>query len=152
MAKERRISEFDYELDHPFQYSHKGDQSEASFVRLVAPTSKHSKECAVLKQAFFVAIPKDAKGDDQKDVKVTGEDVLSMIAASKDVDLGEVYAVARKLFTTGVAFVDGEEKLTTHLVDRMDQSDFECMLGEYLVNFTLASTLRQTREPSSPGS
>ena len=147
--------EIKYVLTTPFTYSHKGGLQEASFVELTSPTSRHSKECGALKQAFFRAqnslqVSKGARqGVEIPDEKINGEDVVMMLAASKDVDLPEVFDVARKLFTGGVALLDGETKLTVGVIDRMSQDDFEAMLGEYLVNFTLASLLEKMNEKSS---
>lgn len=150
-------TEFDFQLSKGFSYSHQGDQTEASFVRLTAPTSRHSRECAALKQAFFRAQNSfqgqvESSGAEAPDEEIAGHEVILMIAASTAVDLPDVLDVARKLFSSGIAMVDGETKLTGGLMDRMDQDDFELMLGEYLVNFTLASSLERMKEKSSPAS
>ncbi len=147
-------NEFDYVLKTPFPYALKGQQEEASFIRLQAPTSRHSQECMKLKQAFFRSLPKDSGTDDPsaEAEMPTGEDVMIMIAMSNDVDLSEVLDVGIRLFTSGIALVDGESKLTKHLIDSMSQGDVELMLGEYLVTFTLASSLARTRERSSKAS
>lgn len=150
-------TEFDFPLTQDFSYSHKGDQVDARFIKLTAPTSRHSKECAALKQAFFraqnsfVAQARESDAEPSGE-KITGDDVIMMMAASKDVDLPDVFDVARKLFTSGtIAVVDGEPgcRLTSALVDKMSQEDFEVMLGEYLVNFTLASSLEKMNDKSS---
>lgn len=143
-ARSEKKTEIDYHLLTPFTYAHGGGTHEASFIRLLAPTSKVARECAYLKQAFFRSVPKDADAGDKAEAAElpSGEDVMMVLAMSKDVELPDVLDVARKLFTAPkIAMVDGEAKLTNHLIDTMDQDDFERMLGEYLVGFTLASQL-----------
>lgn len=140
-------TEFNHTLIRPFRYAFKGEHVEAQFIRLHAPTSRNRKECSLLKQAFFRAI-KDApdapngraQADDQK---VEGDDVMMLISMSQNVDLDAVLEAARKLFTSGVAQVDGEEKLTAHLIDQMSLEDLEKMVGDYLAFFTLRSALQK---------
>lgn len=149
-------TQFDFPLTSPFEYAHKGSQQEAAFIRLTAPTSRNSRECAALKQAFWRSADRPEGGkDDGKDVEIDikGPDVIVMLAMSRDVELADVLDVARHLFTKGkVAVVDGETPLTKPLIDDMSQEDVEAMLGEYLVNFTLASSLAQIKAKSSRGS
>lgn len=148
-------TEIDFPLTQAFTYAHQGSNVEATFVRLTAPTSRHSKECAALKQAFFRAqnsFQAQASDVEPSGEKIDGSDVILMMAASTAVELPDVFDVARRLFSGGVALVDGETKLTGGLMDRMSQDDFESMLGEYLVNFTLASSLEKMNEKSSPAS
>lgn len=147
-------TEFEFPLTKPFTYSAKGEQVTATSITLSAPTSRNSDECAALKQAFMRAIPKEAKRESdttitKDDDKIDADDVIQIMAMSIDVDLPQVFKVAKKLFTSGtIAMVDGEQKLTNNLVEKMDQNDFELMLGEYLVNFTLASTLEKMNKKS----
>lgn len=154
-------TEFDFPLTTPFTYSHQGSQVEATFIRLTAPTSRHMRECAALKQAFGranaaladrAAVQAGARKSEQQDEAITGEDVILMMAASTVIEYPDVLDVAKKLFSGGVAMIDGETRLRGELVDRMSQDDFESMLGEYLVNFTLASLLEKKKEKSSPES
>lgn len=148
-------TEYDYELLKKFTYSVKGEQQEAEFVRLIAPSSRHSKECAALKQAFFRAINRsdaEAGAEDVQDVEITGQDVITMIAMAKDVDLPDVMEVAKTLFLNGIAVIDGETRLTKPMLENIAQEDLECMLGEYMANFTLASYLARMKEKSSKGS
>lgn len=147
-------TEFDYVLETPFGYAYQGGQQEASFVQLRAPSSRNSRDCAALKQAFWRTVDPDREGKENADAseKITGEDVMMMLAMSKDVDLPDVIDVACRLFTKGkVAFVDGETPLTKPLLENMMQDDLEAMVGEYLVNFTLASSLAQMEKKSSKG-
>jgi len=139
-------SEFDFHLTGPLRYAYQGDQVDASFVRFFAPSSKVSRECAALKQAFMRAVPKNQ--DDagagaetpDKEPQISGSDVITVLAMSPDVDLPDLLDVGRRLFLApGVAMVDGETKLTKNLLDNLSQDDFESMVGDYMANFTLAS-------------
>ena len=137
--------EFDYELTSSIEYANKGETAEASFIKLLSPTSKNMTECAFLKQAFFRALPKDKEVDESgkgQENEIDADSVMMIIAMSNDVDLGGVMIAAKKLFTSGVAMVDGETKLTVPLADQLSNEDLEKMTGTYLANFILASALR----------
>lgn len=146
-------TEFQYILKQPFTYAHKGDNVEAKFIALTAPTSKTTHECAALKQSFFRAMSEregTSETTDDTDIEIEGADVMSLIAMSKDVDLPEVLDIGKRLFQMpGIALVDGETKFGNAILDRMSLDDFEDMLGEYMVNFILASSLKRLKEKSS---
>jgi hypothetical protein len=158
MADEKLVTEFDYALKAPFTYAFNGDDTEATFITLTAPTPKHARECAELKQGFFVAqrslpdvsddIELSEAAKEKKETGLNGDDVLVILAGCKDVDYPRLLEVARKLFTSGIAQVDGETKLTSPLVDKMSLDDFESMTGAFLANFTLASMLAPTKDSS----
>jgi hypothetical protein len=138
-----------YELTGPFDYAHKGEQHTASFITLAAPTSRNMKECAQLKQAFFRALPKERPTDTpekEQDETIDGDAIMILIAMSHDVELASVLCTARELFSSGVGLVDGEEKLTKLLLDKVSQDDLEVMTGKYLANFILASALQKMNE------
>ena len=65
---------------------------------------------------------------------------------SADVDLAKVMLTAQDLIGSGVGLVDGETKLTKHLISQMSFDDVESMLGEYLVNFILVSALKKMKQ------
>ncbi len=145
---EEIVTEFQYRLLNPLPYSSGGDIIDGTFITLSAPSSRNSKECAKLKQAFFRSIDQNAEVDeDAKEAAAesehTGEGVMIMLAMSKDVELDDVMDTARRLFTSGnnIAMVEGEGKLTSPLVDKMTMDDFEKMTGEYMLRFILASAL-----------
>jgi hypothetical protein len=152
-----QIDEFQYPLLKPFNIAKTGDEVEATFIRFHAPTSKVIKQCAALKQAFFRAMqeqqdkPSSAVPDvvDQKQPEIFGHDVMNVIAISTQVDLTEVMEIAKQLFQApNIALVEGEHKFGSAVIDRMSAEDLECALGEYLVNFILASALMRLKEKS----
>lgn len=152
--QDERKTEHDFYLRVPLSYSSGADQRDATFIRLFAPSSKVSRECAALKQAFLRAIPKEvsasakaaAKASDSAD-DLTGSDVIEVLAVSATVDLPDTLEVGKRLLLApNIAKVEGEAKLTSALMDRLDQEDFENMLGEYMANFTIASVLSKTKK------
>ena len=147
-----RITEFDAHLVAPLTYAFEGSNHQASFIRFFAPSSKVSRECAALKQAFMRAVPtptaaqvEAARMKEGKQELPTGPEIVAVMMASTDVDYPDVLDVARKLFLSpGIAKVDGEVKLTRNLLDQVDGNDFEEMLGVYMANFTMPSVLSKT--------
>lgn len=150
-------NEFKFFPASSFHYDHKGERVDAQYVLCTAPTSKHRKECAFLKQAFWRSLKDAPEGDEDsktgaatpKKDKIEPEDVLILLAMSGNVDFGEALEVARRLLTGGVALVDGEEKLNGPLIDRLSNDDFERLIGEYLAFFPLRSSLRKLNDSSS---
>ncbi len=150
--EEPRKTEYDFYLGVPLSYSSGSAQQDATFIRLFAPSSKVSRECSALKQAFLRAVPKDMNADAKAKAqaaeadKLTGPDVIQILAMSADVDLPDALEIGRQLLLApSISKVEGDTKLTRALLDRLDQEDFENMVGEYLVNFTLASALSKTK-------
>lgn len=147
---EELLKEFNFEVTSEITCKTKaGDQTQVEVIVLLAPSTKNTNECAALKQAFFQAskehrdsgakTDRETKGD--KEETIDGDDILKMIAMSS-VDYPQVLATARKLLTTGgVALVEGETKLTSHQLDQMSDEEFEQMVGDYLANFILASSI-----------
>jgi hypothetical protein len=141
------VQEFDYQLKKPFEYSKDGQFYPAAFLRLTAPTSKNATEGAILKQAFMRASLAATYGrgnDDAPDKPAkqpTGREIIAVLAMSQAVELAEVLKAAQRLFTSGVAMVDGETKLTLPLYEKMALADVEEALGDYLVNFIISSEL-----------
>ncbi len=145
-------TEFNFTLTTQFQYAEgSGEQISAKFITFHAPTRKSIKECSALKQAFFRAMNEQdtSKATGETEVEIESKDIMALLAISNKVDLPDVMEVAASLFQIpGIALIDGEHKFKTALMDRVSVDDFEAMLGEYLLNFTLASSLNQLKEKS----
>jgi hypothetical protein len=138
--------------------SPKGTVEQATFVVLRAPTSDAFAPAAKIRQAVTRAfttlarenqiarakllaaggtIPEaeDAEGET---AKMTGEEMISALAAS-DSDLGEVLSMVKQLLVEhGVGLLDGEVKFTPITFARLTFADFQKIAGEYLATFTLA--------------
>lgn len=138
-------SEVNFQLTESFGYAFKGDQREAEFITITPPTMKQHSQASALKQSIITMVTeavkdssdKEDKEDKEDDSDITAEMVISTIYGSKCVNANVVWEQAKALFKEGVALVDGEQKLTSKLIEEMSPSDFEKLTGEYIVNFTL---------------
>jgi hypothetical protein len=144
---EKLKTEFNYELTTKFKYHFKGEVVEASFIALTAPSSKNIENCAPIKQSFFQAIGEQSKNTNDRseptDEDIDGDSIMMLIQMSKTVNMSSVLMHARELFSSGVALIDGETKLTKPLIDLMSIDDFEGITGQYLANFILVSVLNK---------
>ena len=152
-------TEVRYMLEDRISYAHGGDQVEAEFIALRAPTSQHAETCAAIEQAFFRASREAASSSEPTDEtdeptpEITGADIMMGIAASTSVDLGDVLKAGRALFQQpGIALLDGETAIKRKNLDDMSLRDFKAMLGQYVRDFLIASSLQRMSEPSSKGS
>lgn len=149
------MEELRFDLKNPVEFSLNGELAKGEFILCKGPTFKESKQCSILKQAFFRALPDiDSNTDvpektDDSPVDIKGTDVIVLLSRSKEVDLGMVLDVAKKLLTSGVAMMEGEVKLTSYVIDKMTYYDFERLVGEYMANFILESSLLGIEEKSS---
>ena len=82
--------------------------------------------------------PEAADGDAENDLTATG--VLQLLYRSSS-DMVKTLLHAEQLFKSGIALVDGEEKLTTPVMEKMQGDDFENLLGAYVANFIAPSLM-----------
>lgn len=141
----KEATEITHDLESSFQYAFKGEQRDASFITLTAPTMKQHSQAAALKQSIIRIVTdavRDAGDDNSDDSKgeeaITSKMVVATIYGSSCVEANVVWGQARALLKEGVALIDGEQKLTVPLMEKMSPDDFENMAGEYIANFTLA--------------
>ena len=59
--------------------------------------------------------------------------------------MAKILLSAVELFKSGVAYIEGEAKVTRPVLDEMSNDDLEGMLGEYLANFILRSVLNKKK-------
>jgi len=162
------MNEIHFELEHPVKYSHGGTEQEGGFITLVEPSMKLLSKTTPFKSAFYAASVKmsssddgDDSGDDDNDgdnegneasaKKMTGTMVMGILHAYTK-DMSSLLNKAMKLFCIkGVASVEGEVDMTMAILETMHPDDFENMLGEYLVNFTLASALKKDEQDTKCG-
>ena len=151
-----------YTLIRPFSYAYQGEAVEAQFIELREPTSHNLSEVGALRQGVVQAIraveltrqetessakskaeapdePEDVQANDQEESGITANDVISILASSP-VDLAKIYNSARHLILSkNIARVDGQEKMTLTLFEKMSARDVEMMIGTYIASFILAS-------------
>lgn len=148
------VTSHEYQLITPVQYGRaNGTFAMATFVQLRAPTSRNRRECALLKEAFFLAIPKAEAIEGAKksqteapvERKIAGSDIIALIGQSRDASLPDVIETGVSLLLNQTAFLDGDQKLTKPLLEAMSYDDIEGMVGEYLRVFLLKSALKGAR-------
>lgn len=145
MKKEVSVS-----LTSVVQYHSGGELKTATMVSLKAPTMKSLKHAAAMKQGFFQAmsavksdsVETKTSGDD--DGEMNGEAVLALLYMS-DIDIDAFFNAARELMKSGSAKLDDQVDLNDTLLNQLSVEDFEKLVGEFLVNFTLASTLMKMK-------
>lgn len=131
-----------------FEYAFKGDLRQAEFITLTPPTMKQHHQAAALKQSIMRTISSfnsdsdddenaSEEGKSKEDEKITSKMIIQIIYGGS-VEVNVIWGQVRELLRTGVALIDGEEKLTIPLMDKMHPDDFENLAGEYIANFTLA--------------
>jgi len=134
------------ELKHSFKYHYNNDEVEAKFITIAPFTMKQMHHVAPVKEIVMKALSKLAQSVDTSEVEVKAaqkdaEDIdssgLIMVIAMNcgEGDLGRLYLYMKKLLTSGVAYIDGSEKLTGTYIDDLNPSDFENICGEYIGNF-----------------
>lgn len=142
--------------------THDGEMNEAQFIEMNAPTGRHSRYVAALRQAIVKAIveegrvsaaldseevrqgppapEKEPAEDEDEQVEIAdGIEIVNILARSS-VSLADTYKIARELFLQkGILKVDGDVQMTQMLIDKMTAQDFERLVGSYIANFTLPS-------------
>ena len=141
------MTEITYELKHGLKYTNKGDVHEASFVTLTAPTFKQLDKVAPMKQALVCAITglntngqEQIEGNSGPEGEVDAAQALFLLYNSSD-NVTKVLLHGAELLKSGVALIEGEVKFTTPLLEKLELTDFEGLVGTYLANFILSSLM-----------
>jgi len=140
------MSQVTYELKDSLEYASKGEKQPATFIEIVAPSFKQMGSFTPIKQALTAALSEVTEGldvnpvDDKDPEPITGPQVMQLMHRGSG-DMTKVMLHAQQLFKSGVALIDGEEKLTIPLMDSMSLRDFEGLLGEYVANFIVPSLM-----------
>lgn len=141
------------QLKNPVEYDFKGEKVEATFVSILSPSTKHIHLTSILKQAFQASainmsrqrkesgiIVEEKESDN--DESLTASDVISMIySGGKEINIKEFMLTGIELVTCGLVLIEGEQKLTKPICEKLSQEDYEEILGTILVNFIIASLL-----------
>ena len=141
------IDKAEVTLQRPISYDSNGEKVMAQSVMLYAPNSVQLSNSTFMKQKFFQAVSsvkgESKKEDDGKKISdLSGQDILMMMYMS-DVDMVKFMIAAKELLKSGVAKLDDKEKMNATLLEKLSDEDFEKLVGDYLVNFTLASALKK---------
>jgi hypothetical protein len=141
------MSEYNYELKQSFGYAKNGDTQEASFITLIAPNFKQMPHMTPIKQAFMSAISEITEttstsetASESEPGDINGAQVMQLMHRWSG-DLTKVFLHAQELFKSGAALVDGQERLTVPLMEKMGLTDFENMVGAYIANFIAPSLM-----------
>ena len=144
------MNEVNYELQNPFKYAFKGDQVDASFITLYAPTYKSMENFLPIKQAFTSAVTElsasdlaKAEKDSDESQDIDAKAVIQVLYAWSG-DMHKVFLHAEKLFRGGAAKVEGETSFTAPMLDKMDLVDVEGLIGTYIANFIAKSLMDGT--------
>jgi len=145
-------TEIEYILTTGIEFHKGGELAVSKNVLLLAPSSKQLKHTVAMKQAFFQAISsfeseKKKESTKTDEFEMSGSDVLSMLYMST-VDMEKFFNSARELFKSGAALLDGKQQFNDLMIDKVSVEDFEGMVGEYLINFIIASALKKMTSSS----
>lgn len=148
------LSEKVLELESPITYqdTQKGD-CEATFISMKAPSVSHLAYIAPIRQAFSTAlvhvqqqnlkVDENEKDDEDEDQEMSPASVMMMIESSP-VKMEKVIDDFKKLILKTKLFqLDGEQKFTEGLLEKLSVDDFYNLMGTYLVNFIIASLLKK---------
>ena len=139
LAKEITVT-----LETPIAYHHNGGEAEGTFVSLQPPTSRNLVECAMLKQAMYQAAVSIGKGQEAGDAppeeeqSLSGKELMQMLYIAESVDISTILLTGKDLLKTA-ALLEGEQKMTVPLLDKLSLSDLENLIGEYIAAFIFAS-------------
>lgn len=143
------MSEYIYEVNTPFQYALKGEMQDAKFISITAPTYKQIDKFSPIKQAFTLAISEISEAGETSEVDTSAVDEKNEITAAQilqvmyrsTADITKVFLHAEQLFKSGAALINGEDPLTSPLMQKMTAQDFEGLTGAYIANFIAPSLM-----------
>lgn len=145
-------NEFIFTLSGPLKYSNNGVFEFTNELILKAPSNKQRRESAKLKQGFFRALksmqdsiankPVDDSVKPSNDDGIDADGIMPIIMMS-DVDLCEFQDDFRSLLLNDACIVNETIKLTAPMYDSLSDCDTEKMMGEYLANFLLSSSIKK---------
>jgi hypothetical protein len=143
-------------IDTPVPYAgEEGKQIQCTCIHLYAPSAKQLENVTPMKQLFFQAVGSLKDDDKAKDkppsqekVEMSASDVMSMMFMS-EVDMTKFMNHAKALFISGMIKLDGKKDFNEGLIEKLSADDFEKVVGEYLVNFIIASALKKLNSSGS---
>lgn len=155
------ITEKTVTLNDPFDYAHPSEGAcKASFILLKAPTLRHAKYLAPLRQVFTRAaiqaqkVRKDLLEEEALEKQKSNDALSNQDEDSDDVDAEAIIAVLESsnenmemfidkfsafVLTSKLFKIEGEIDFTEDLLYKMSIPDFYNLMGTYLSVFILAA-------------
>lgn len=152
MENEKYVSEIVHNLIVPFKYHCKGQEIEAKSIIVKAPSNEQLNDVSALDQfqnKGMIGMTKFAPDREELDQNKKGgkppkqwnelteeekiSSVLMSVNAGND-SMSKCYAHFKNILETS-ALVDGKEKMTGFLFNKMSPIDTRNLLGKYLVSF-----------------
>ena len=137
-----------YKLKDKLSYANEGDMVEAQFIELSAPSPKNIPDIAPVKSELMKAMQWASEQGDSDQVdnineesnKLTGEAIITTMELADRVDVSRVLLhTENMMIKSGLAKVDGENKLTKPLYDQLSIKDIYGLTGAFLLNFIMPS-------------
>lgn len=149
--------ELEFELSEMIQIHHADKQSGTSEILdtnkliLKAPSYNTYDERIRLRQGYMQAVkalqstikdnvPDQSDSDGDTNDKITGEVVINVLYMS-DIEMVPYMKIFEALLLN-VCYVDGKVQLTKTILNKIDLDDLERMLGEYIANFIIPSSMK----------
>ena len=134
-----------YDLKVPFRYAKKGQEEEAIFIEVSAPSGKTRNDVAIIDQELGKALKnlsKDSIQSQSSSNEQTEIDDVQIITLMNcyGSDMNLCYDSLEKILVRS-ARVDGDIPLTSYLIENIDYQDIKGLLGNY-VKFFLSSSLQ----------
>lgn len=135
-----------FDLNCEVKYAHNGEETIAKFIELSPPTFKQLDRCAPLKQAFFRAVSQTrdmatTEGETETDIEDMEPENIAQLIYTSDEDATKFLLHGVELLKSGIAKVEGTEKVTQPIIDQLSLDEIEKLIGTYMLNFILASVL-----------
>lgn len=145
-------SQFEFTLAQPVKVQKGGEHVEAVLLTLKAPSAAHRRFTNKLKQGFFQALEYHKKSADDRVTssaepsasakdEITPDEFMSMMYMS-GVKMEDYFSAFKGLICApGIATIDPGVKVTEAIFDQILDDDVDRLMGEYLVNFFVASMM-----------
>ena len=151
------LSEVNYQLLNKLSYTHAQEGAcEGTFISMKAPSVRHLSHVAPMKQSFMSAVAESSakvsgsvdtpdKDKDDSD-SMDGSAIIGILEASS-VDMNKyVKSFSKMIIHTNLFQIEGETKFTETLLDNLSVEDFYGLMGDYMLNFILASLIKKMNE------
>ena len=128
-----------YDLLKGFEYASAGQNTTAEFIEVDSPNNLVSDDVLFLDTQFYKVMnsasdnsetTKDSKSDD----KIETKQFYMGLASTDGVNMSKCFDSLKRILSK-TAKVDGRERFTNLIFDKMDINDTKMLLGWYIENF-----------------